>query len=254
MNGELLQLVKLTSYLRYCLASGNAGEYGADPFVERISFKSFDERTAYSPVEWLKGLEDRELKDAFLWVPVRSNNREYAGFSNAERQGIVTVFDGAISLWQPRWSFDQGRRAWLVSYSEHIIEDLPEGLKETEDPSEDLKRVLTDIGEFADEIGATIFARIFNDAYSYFTVPDIGQQDLEFVKSNYIPVEGDAGRLFLAAGRSDVFGGMGSWNDDPEGMAGYKGLGDKYNRLSDELYNTSREALVYSVNTSWKKE
>lgn len=204
MNGELLQLVKLTSYLRYCLASGNAGEYGADPFVERISFKSFDERTAYSPVEWLKGLEDRELKDAFLWVPVRSNNREYAGFSNAERQGIVTVFDGAISLWQPRWSFDQGRRAWLVSYSEHIIEDLPEGLKETEDPSEDLKRVLTDIGEFADEIGATVFARIFNDAYSYFTVPDIGQQDLEFVKSNYIPVEGDAGRLFLADRKSVV--------------------------------------------------
>ncbi|MBQ7926458.1 MAG: hypothetical protein IJ335_09220 [Lachnospiraceae bacterium] len=54
--------------------------------------------------------------------------------------------------------------------------------------------------------------------------------------------------IFEAAARADVFGAMGSWNDDPAYMAHEKGLEEEYNRLSDELLKQIRQAVLFAVN------
>lgn len=55
-------------------------------------------------------------------------------------------------------------------------------------------------------------------------------------------------RLFAAANLADVFGAMGSWNDEPAAMAQQKGLSKEYDRLSDELLRNVRLAILYAVN------
>ncbi|MCR5721847.1 MAG: hypothetical protein K6G72_05855 [Lachnospiraceae bacterium] len=56
-------------------------------------------------------------------------------------------------------------------------------------------------------------------------------------------------RMFLAASKADVFGGMGSWNDSPPYMAHKKGLSREYDILSQELYVQTREAVMFAVNS-----
>ena len=54
--------------------------------------------------------------------------------------------------------------------------------------------------------------------------------------------------LFAAASLADVFGGMGSWNDDAAGMAQYKKRGKEYEELSNELFTQIRKAILFAVN------
>ena len=69
------------------------------------------------------------------------------------------------------------------------------------------------------------------------------------MKDTMFDLEENALRMFLAASQADVFGGMGSWNDDPAGIAQEKGLGEEYDRLSKELYVQIRKAVMYAVST-----
>ncbi|MBP3854386.1 MAG: hypothetical protein IK990_02070 [Ruminiclostridium sp.] len=55
-------------------------------------------------------------------------------------------------------------------------------------------------------------------------------------------------RLFRAASLADVFGGMGTWNDNPCAAAKEKGLLEEYNDLSDELLKQIRIAVMFAVN------
>ena len=46
----------------------------------------------------------------------------------------------------------------------------------------------------------------------------------------------------------DVFGGMGSWNDEPGWLAQDKGLGQVYDELSDQLLRNIRSAILFAIN------
>ncbi|WP_187422149.1 hypothetical protein [Campylobacter concisus] len=50
------------------------------------------------------------------------------------------------------------------------------------------------------------------------------------------------------ASLADVFGGMGSWNDDASGMVQYKKRGKEYEELSNELFTQMRKAILFAVN------
>ena len=54
--------------------------------------------------------------------------------------------------------------------------------------------------------------------------------------------------LFAAASLADVFGSMGSWNDDAASMAQYKKRGKEYEELSNELFAQMRKAILFAVN------
>ena len=64
----------------------------------------------------------------------------------------------------------------------------------------------------------------------------------------HLDIPGHNKDLFEAASNADVFGGMGSWNDSPAGVASGKGLEKEYNELSDKLFNQIAVAIMYSIN------
>ncbi|MCR5815850.1 MAG: hypothetical protein K6F91_03105 [Ruminococcus sp.] len=55
-------------------------------------------------------------------------------------------------------------------------------------------------------------------------------------------------RLFAAASKADVFGGMGSWNDSPPYLAQEKGLKKEYDELSEQLWYEIKVAVMSAVN------
>lgn len=54
--------------------------------------------------------------------------------------------------------------------------------------------------------------------------------------------------IFYAVSESDVFGAMGSWNDEPYGRAVEKGLLKEYERLSGALVRENRLGAMYCIN------
>ena len=54
--------------------------------------------------------------------------------------------------------------------------------------------------------------------------------------------------IFRDASAADVFGGMGSWNDEPGWLAQDKGLGQAYDQLSDQLLRNIRSAILFAIN------
>lgn len=58
----------------------------------------------------------------------------------------------------------------------------------------------------------------------------------------------EAGQIYEAVNKAAVFGGMGSWNDDPAGLAYEKGLESEYNELSNRLLEQVRYHVMYAAN------
>ena len=54
--------------------------------------------------------------------------------------------------------------------------------------------------------------------------------------------------LFTVASAADVFGGMGSWNDDAAGWAQHKKRAKEYDELSSELFTQMRKATLFAIN------
>lgn len=92
------------------------------------------------------------------------------------------------------------------------------------------------------------FAKIFKEAYDILT----SEEDPlipEWADGTMPDLKGEQLRLFLAASKADVFGGMGSWNDSPPYVAYEKGLQKDYDCLSRNLYNLTRKAVMNAVNS-----
>lgn len=60
--------------------------------------------------------------------------------------------------------------------------------------------------------------------------------------------------IYRAIMDSDVFGAMGSWNDEPPYYASEKGLRKEYDLLSNKLLEQLRYNLMYIVNESWNRD
>ena len=255
MNGELYQLARLVLYAKDSLQreKGSAFillKYENSPvfsFLERKENGSDDTEVCLDAASWCRALQKRGLRNIYLVVFYTENNRYLSGFSNAEKQGIVTEYtDGRTTLWTSRWQFDKAEKEWMTYYTEERFD--PSGITYIyENCREDFETVLLEIRDLARKIGHSYFERIFADAYDILTGPDEPAIP-EWAKETMPELKGESLRLFLAASRADVFGGMGSWNDDPSGMADQKGLKEEYDRLSNALYTSIKKAVMNVVN------
>ena len=104
---------------------------------------------------------------------------------------------------------------------------------------------MSKIAAFADKIDFQNFANIFTKALDMLNGKNI---ENNYYKKYFSLLPEINARLFSSAGISDVFGGMGSWNDSPPYYACEKGLENNYKNLSNELLTQIRLAILYSVN------
>ena len=217
MNGETDLLTRIVLYTRTFQRDHVMVKFAMSPYERSITFNFADGTKAGSSEDWLARISGKISRIIYHPSP-NLNNPEHIGFSNAERQFIVTIYnDDTVSYWFSRWDF---------------------------------KNVLYDIGILAKDLGFPDYARVFDRAYRLLT----GEMTITDVRGrvktgfDYSLLSGDAERMYWAADIADVFGGMGSWNDSPSCVADDTGRGEEFKNLSFELYVQSRNAIAYAVN------
>lgn len=140
-------------------------------------------------------------------------------FSNSTAKSIICIFKEHISYFVPYWKYNKDQRGWDIIYKEFGLEkDV--NLENFSDNTEAFVDTLTKIAAFADEIECKNFGECFRRALK--SLGSLNNDDQKIFNAPLMPKKNLA--LFTAASLADVFGGMGSWNDDAAGMAQYKNV------------------------------
>lgn len=255
MNGEMEQLCRIVCCARKALYENADIDYTLGKYVLSTKF-DFSRpiglrriREAGSVQEWFKICKKRGLRDVKLVTPTATKNRYVLGFANASR-GVMVCFwkNGRTTCFVPSWSFDDKEKGWNVIYKEQYAVSFSEEELTYTNQTEEFKSVLLEIAAFAEEIGASNWSGVFRKAYDGMTNPDKEQNQHGL---GHLP--DDFKGIYLAISIADVFGGMGSWNDSPHGLARAKGLEKEYDELSDRLLKQLRHHLMYITNQCWLK-
>lgn len=251
MNGELFQICKLTAAAKRAMADGGAFLFAPTKYENRIEFHFLptnalsveESEIVYEPVAWFEKCKQQGLVDLKMMIPTKAEDRRILGFANTSRASVLTFLkNGEVHYWVARWEFDSKLRLWNIVYKESVWENAPQGRPGFADNTREFLEVLEQIADLAHQIGADNFETIFREAAAI-----LNKEQEAKVKSE-LPLPESYRHIFEAAARADVFGAMGSWNDDPAYMAHEKGLDEEYNRLSDELLKQMRMAILYAVN------
>lgn len=252
MNGETENLCRMVVEARRALNENKEFKFLKDKYVREIEFhfiprKTFfikKEKVVFSAEEWYKVCIEKGVIDFKLLMPTKVDNRQILGFANTNRSSIVCFNkNNEVTYFVAIWKFDQNGKVWEILYQEYIWMNVPTSRPTFFNNEVEFKKVLLEIEELANKIGQPVFAQLFHKAYDALN----GQEDL--LKVEYLPqISKEYKRFYAAAYYADVFGAMGSWNDSPPCAAEDAGLGDDYDRLSDELLKQIRLGILYAVN------
>ena len=246
MNGELSQICEIVICTRRALRDDLPLDFAPAQYVNHIGFSFIDKSrgSAGSVSQWLEALRNIGIADIKCIFPTTTDNRNHLGFSDMTKSSIACFpKSGTATYFAPEWGFDHHNKLWEVLYREHEFETPPNVIPTFCDNTEDFKQVLAEIAALAKKIGAQRFFDVFRSAFDYLDSKTCSDRH-SFTAG--LPERNRA--LYSAAHCADVFGAMGSWNDEPPHMAYEKGLGHEYNRLSDLLFTQIRLALLYAVN------
>lgn len=245
MNGQVSEMCKLTAQARFAL-KGGAMRYTAANYVCSEEFVFLPRKAKiieYSAEKWFAQLKHLGVEDIFMLLPQTAKNREIYGYSNSNGGCILCFFEsGEVTYFSPEWFSDSKNRCWHILYTEYKWDNPPEGKPRFSDNTEEFKSALLDIANLAEKIDQSFWADIFRKTLGILD----GSRECENVDLSILPERNM--RLYCAAEKADVFGGMGSWNDSPPIYAAEKGLSEEYNRLSNELFIQIQKALLFAIN------
>lgn len=244
MNGQTFQMCKMVISAREAMFTGCDFVYELEKYVFSIKYVFCNNYIAESVEEWFRYCRKHGLIDIQFMIPTKVENRYTLVFSNTGNSSIVCYWqDGRVTYFVAEWGVDSISKKWSVIYREQEWVNAPFGRPHFENLIEDYKETLLYLQHFAMRIKCNNFARCFGDAYEALcgnVSPDL-LQAYSFVPMKYRSV-------FVAISKSDVFGGMGSWNDDPSGIASEMGLKEAYDKLSDKLLAHIRYNMMYVCN------
>lgn len=261
MNGEMAQKSSIVLSARKALYEGTEIKYCLDEYILSIKFvfnlcEVFAEskKEANSVSEWFAICRKRGLEDIKYMIPTSVTDRSILGFTNTGGDSILCFWnDESVTYFTSRWEFDRDNKGWMVLYEEHDWKDAPKGKPVFVNREEEFRQVLSDIETFAHKIDCNNFAQIFHRAYE--AMGDSTAENRCESKGN-IPdaVPNIFKGIYRATMDADVFGAMGSWNDEPPYCAHEMGLGKEYDTMSNKLLEQLRYNLMYVVNESWNKD
>ena len=247
MNGQMYQIACIVAAARKALKNVKEICYKPEKYTNKLSFQILPskngEATELSVSDWFKNLKEKGLKDLKLFCPISVEDRGILGFSNTTQSSILCFYkDGKASYFLPNWKSASPGRGWDVTYTEYEWERSSQDIPHYENNIEELKDILTRIENLAVKIECDNFAKVFQSARNFLLDPESGKGLAE----PQIPLQHLS--IFRAASSADVFGGMGSWNDEPGWLAQDKGLGQVYDELSDQLLRNIRSAILFAIN------
>ena len=244
MNGEIAQICDITIAAKNALKTKNKIAYIPSKYENKIEFLFTENYKAKNVNEWYDYCIEKGLEYIKFLMPISVKDPNLLGFVNTSQAGLVCFFkNNLINYFIPNWQHKNN--GWNIIYTEHKWENPPKKKPKFYDNTEDFKNVLGRIATFADKIDFQNFTNIFIEAFDMLNGKNI---ENNYYKKFFSLLPERNARLFCSAGISDVFGGMGSWNDSPSWYAYEKGLENEYNNLSNELLTQIRLALLYSVN------
>lgn len=247
MNGQMYQIACIVAAARKALKNAKEICYKPEKYTNKLSFQILPsekgEVIELSVSDWFKNLKEKGLKDLKLFCPISVNDRGILGFSNTTQSSILCFYkDGKASYFLPNWEAASAGRGWDVTYTEYEWERSSQDIPHYENNIEEFKDILTRIENLAIKIECDNFAKVFQSARNFLLDPESGKGLAE----PQTPLQHLS--IFRAASSADVFGGMGSWNDEPGWLAQDKGLGQVYDELSDQLLRNIRSAILFAIN------
>ena len=246
MNGEIAQVCNIVLASKSALKKRNGIKYRPAYYEKETEFIFLDNQKykAKNVEEWFEYCIDRGLQNTKFLIPTSVKDRSFLGFVNTSQASLVCFFENnLVTYFIPKWEYFDNK--WYITYTEHKCQNPPKKKPKFSDNSEDFKNTLRRIATFADKIDFQNFANIFTKAYDMLDGKEIENY---FYKKYFSLMPEKNVRLFASAGISDVFGGMGSWNDGVECYAYEKGLTDEYDKLSKELSEQMELATMYALN------
>lgn len=271
MKTEIAQIIALTAYGNDYLKTGNIPEdfntsNKTFEFCNSIDFRELKKSLitskykeviiARNPTEWfhyLKNSGSKYLRVYFESLQNQTGVKDYkvAGFiSGGGKWLIEAVYDNFSNFWMYRWKVvnkNSPNVTWSVNY----------GMVGKEMPTKNLQianlkikekfyRSLSEIADYAAQKGLRYWKNKFNIAKETL---DSATPEKNCYYDDALPLDRynlPAKQLVFAACASWVFGAMGSWND-----VYFKNKKDfeKYDKLSEQLYESIVEAIIAGTNT-----
>ncbi|WDF55563.1 hypothetical protein [Mucilaginibacter sp. KACC 22063] len=270
MNGTLAQLIAIVSYGNEYLVNDNLASDFYDTnstfqFCNRVQFwdtvlkKSFFKKSvepgvvAGDPVKWFENLKQdgfKKLKLVYKPSDDQSFAKDYklAGFVGGGGKWFIEAINSnnSSTFWESDWQVTNqnasDRKIWTVNYLNRFTAESTGDIKDdVAEIQQTLKKVLSDIAEFAYKNELTNWGDWFTKAYDALNA---GEPEKDFYHTDIIINKNyslQARQVFFSSAKAWVFGGMGSWNDlgfsKPEDQT-------KYETLSDLLYQTIIRSIV----------
>lgn len=250
MNGEVFNACIIVASIKQALRSNLELDYKGEKYIKSLVFDYIledeqEKREQASINEWFKHAKKLGLSDVRFAtnLTVSSKERSLQGFSNVSYKSILCIYKDKMSYFVPHWSFEENKKGWDIVYKEFILNGTPE-IQKFSDNTLEFKDILTRTSKFADEIECENFGDCFRKGLKALNEPENIEQNI--LNAPLMPKLNLA--LFTAASAADVFGGMGSWNDDVAGLAQHKKRGKEYDELSGELFTQMRKATLFAIN------
>ena len=250
MNGEVFNSCIIVASIKQALRSNLELSYKGEKYIKSLIFDYIleddpEKREQASINEWFKHAKKLGLSDVRYAtnLSVTSEERSLQGFSNVSYKSILCIYKDKMSYFVPHWSFEEDKKGWDIVYKEFSLNGMPE-IQKFSDNTLEFKDLLTKIAKFADEIECENFGDCFRKGLKALNEPENIEQNI--LNAPLMPKLNLA--LFTAASAADVFGGMGSWNDDAAGLAQHKKRGKEYDELSSELFTQMRKATLFAIN------
>lgn len=166
--------------------------------------------------------------------------------------GIVHEKDRIVCIWNDEMAtsflcsanFRDGKE--IITFTESEYDGNVRELYGVVDNTDDYKETLCGLMNLAEIIDQEYFKRCFETAYKL--LDDAITPNHEMIPHYMKDLPERMKTIRLANSYSYVFGGMGSWNDSPAGIAHMKGLKKEYDNLTNALILNHRKALFYVTN------
>ena len=250
MNGEVFNACIIVASIKQALRSNLELDYKGEKYIKSLVFDYIleddpEKREQTSINVWFKHAKKLGLSDVRFAtnLTVSSKERSLQGFSNVSHKSILCIYKDKMSYFVPHWSFEEDKRGWDIVYKEFSLNGTQE-IQKFSDNTLEFKDILTRTSKFADEIECENFGNCFRKGLKALNEPENIEQNL--LNAPLMPKLNLA--LFTAASAADVFGGMGSWNDDAAGWAQHKKRTKEYDELSSELFTQMRKATLFAIN------
>ena len=250
MNGEVFNSCIIVASIKQALKSNLELNYKSEKYIKSLVFDFIlgdepEKKEQASINEWFKHALKLGLSDVRYAtnLSVTSEERSLQGFSNVSYKSILCIYKEKMSYFVPHWSFEEDKRGWDIVYKEFSLNGMPE-IQKFSDNTLEFKDILTRISKFADEIECENFGDRFREGLK--ALNELEKIEQNILNAPLMPKLNLA--LFNAASAADVFGGMGSWNDDAAGWAKRKRRAKEYDELSSELFTQMHKATLFAIN------